>query len=339
VESPPLPDAVSLQMEHEDAATSAISVRASLADAKPWHSLIARYKTPRRPTSGGRGGAPSDPSALTLDLRVSAAVEERALCILDALFKGLDERGYPVECRMPRRHLSSNGYSKDVTHWPGRWHNRATCVQVGDQDVLLTLREYDKQIKPDAPSASGASRSTRTRPAHAEPMGHMFDRPRQQLVPSGRLTLVIPHHVGGWGNYATWSDPRGVAPSGRLEDQLNDVIVGVVATAEEYRRVIALWQDSLRESRDRERAASERARKSAQEAALGKEIERQAKNWKLAATIREYLAEIANRSVGSDAEHEAVLRALCPQGMSPDEWVSWAQSYADDLDPLNRLLP
>jgi hypothetical protein len=304
-----------------------VVVAASLDAATPWHPLIATQLSGRKTRPKNDFGRAAD--ALSPDIRVSEAVQSRAFLLLDALFKALEARGYPVASRMPRPHFTSNGAMHASTDWPSRWHGHVTCVAVGEQDVLLTLRELQKQVKPAPPPPEPPAR--RGRRSLAEDVlragGGVVPytpQPRRELVPSGRLALSIPHHVGCWGAFRSWEDPRADARGPQLEECLNEVIVGIVEAAEEYRSVTSRWRADLEARRQAAVREAEDGLRRAAAAARIDALVRDATAWRQAEDIRAYIAAFAAETALPDAERA--------------EYVAWALEQADQCDPLRRAL-
>ena len=97
------------QSRRESMGLGAIAVAANIDDAKPWHPLVTLVKSRRKHAATGQA------ETLYPDLRVSDKTRDRALRILDALFKVLEDRGYRVESRMPRPRMNSRGQLEPMT--------------------------------------------------------------------------------------------------------------------------------------------------------------------------------------------------------------------------------
>ncbi|HXB24217.1 MAG TPA: hypothetical protein VNV25_05785 [Gemmatimonadaceae bacterium] len=198
------------------------------------------------------------------------------------------------------------------------------------------MRELRKQVKPTTPAPEAHLRGQQRRSMSS------LDGVRE-VIPSGRLALSIPHHVGGWGTFRIWSDPRPGKQGDLLEQQLDAVIGGIVDAATEYRRVIADWQQKLEREREAANRAAETQRIQVREAALAKEIERQANSWQLSRLIRCYIAELSKqlgRDPSTDGENHVANAAgplpIVPPGLSTTDWIAWAEAYADRVDPLRH---
>ena len=333
-----IPAPVAAQQERERTPDQHIIVASSLRAARPLHPLVQRTAAALRSPKPFDRRLEVPVSDSILDIRVTPAIQDRALRIMDALIKALEARHYPVQCRPPRPVWRPyTGSTSQSTSWPGQaGPGIVTCVQLGDQDVLLALRERQQMVKRTPMTAVPVSPSISAR--HAIALEVLGRSPRRALaVPvstddqespdSGQLILSIPHHVGGWSAVRTWKDGKRT----KLEDVLNDVIVGIVAAAEEFRSLVAHWR---REEEERHKAELQRIeldRRRATEAALAKEIERQATAWSLARTIREYVS--AARAVSHPGLLPSDIPGLAPPGMTIDAWLTWAEAYAQRIDP------
>ena len=150
-------------------------------------------------------------------------------------------------------------------------------------------------------------------------------RSKWDYQPTGLLRFRI-NEWGGEGARKTWIDGR----RQRLEDVLNDVVVGLVTFAEAERRA--------REERERQRLEweAERARQAElerrrrEEEARRQELEHEAEVWARAKNLRNYVeaVECQARMVGVGLELGTELRC----------WLDWARQHADRLDPMESRL-
>lgn len=314
--------AIRTQRAYEDDPAQRILVTSPLSAISRVHPLVRQTAAALRKTKQVDRGLRRVYGEAILDVSVAPEQVDRAMCVMNALITALDARGFPVTSRAPRPVRYSDGR---MLTWPrdGRTTPQpCTCVRVGDQDVLLQMREHrtkiDRQkVVPDATAAR--ARPGRQHTVIVDPY------PAYDLVGSGRLVLQIPHHVGGWGAVATWTE----GPRLRLEDVLNDIIVGIFAATEEFCEVIAHWANDAREREELAQRAHLEQQQRAAEAARIQKLEQAAANWTKARDLRVFLAAV--RAAGT-----AAAAALTPAGMSPDEWLQWAEKHADTLDPLTH---
>jgi hypothetical protein len=133
-----------------------------------------------------------------LDIGVTQNLVRRALCIMDALVKALETRGYTVEV--------------------GNSDSRATRIVVGEEKVRVRLWEQDDRT----------SRAL-TEEEKKKPPQMILDR--WIYTPSGRLTFTIDESWIG-SHRKNWTDKERKP----LEVQLNDVVAGILTAAEGLRR-------------------------------------------------------------------------------------------------------
>jgi len=226
-----------------------------------------------------------------LDVSVSPASLSRAMRIMDALIKALGARGYPV------------------TADPGK--QAGTAVVVLGQRLEIALRERLVLKPPHASDKDIGRFEVRARPYFASI--HTYD-------PDGRLQLQIK----GWGSgeRRTWSDGK----YQRLEDCLNDFVVGLIRAALNERAQDLERERSNRQWKEEQRQREEEARRQREEEARRRTLERQVADWYQSRRIRRYV---------NTAQRTAIQRhGTLEPGSELAQWLSWARQYADQLDPL-----
>jgi hypothetical protein len=193
-----------------------------------------------------------------LDIRVTDAVLERALRIMDGLVKALDARGCPVEV--------------------GQADKVATTTVVDGERLTFRLEEYLRQI--ENPERKG------TVPQRA------YWLPRYTLVASGVLRLRIDG-LEYMGVRRLWQD----AKVKRLEQYLGSFVVGLQAAAAalKARREQQAQAERERQAQYQRWLEEERAREL--EAARAKELDRQVANWERAIKVRGYLRAVERAGV------------------------------------------
>ena len=134
---------------------------------------------------------------------------------------------------------------------------------------------------------------------------------------SGRLQLRLGRPE--YGRTSSWADRK----RWKLDDRLPHVLAAMEQAANEA------------EARERERqrrqeaaqraweAAAEHARRQLREDHRRDVLRQQVTDWRLAADIRAYCAALRSASSADNANDRA-------------EWTTWAEGYADVLDPLRR---
>lgn len=301
-EKPPLPPG--MQEEVDDATAqerkeeSKISVAETLRGA---HQLVSLANQEFQGVKTGPNGLIEAPEKVSLDIHVSKSSLRRALLIMDALLKALEERGYAV----------SAGPTVTILE---------TSVRFGICEQFDTQEE-----EPEDNDLEGR---------------YVFAHNRviQNKVPSGRLTLRIhsspPRYWGTQSSRSTWRDGE----KQRLEDRLNSFVAGLVKVAARLKAHEEEEERREKERREQERREAESARVRAEKHTLAKaerarvnELHRQAENWRKSRTLREFI----------EAAKEKHLAEQAGSGLGEDfaKWLEWALHQADRLDPLRKSPP
>ena len=273
---------LSEKVSSESLPENKIKVAATLH--KP-HPLIAQTK--KSFSNGGvdmygalHGGWDED----HINLRISKNHLNRALRIMDALFKALEKRG----CK------------------PLISHNRErkTEIKVAEINVEITLREdfkrFERGLSKDEKKSNYAS-------------------DRYYYEPTGNLTFSINDYVSSQRN---WRDGKTVL----LEDQLNDIVLGIFRAAEELRQ-----KELERKKEERERI--ELALRREKENILYKrEVECRETftellgKWQKSQSILQFIKAFEEKLIAENGtidanSEEAIL-------------IEWAKDYAERLDPI-----
>jgi len=148
------------------------------------------------------------------------------------------------------------------------------------------------------------------------------DRPIPKQVATGCLSL----HIDRGKDLRTqrcWSDGE----KRRLETCLNDVVRGLVATAEAVRLHGLANEEREREWKEQERRRREEEERQQKEARRAEQIGKQIDAWRLARDLRAYVAEVTALVGASELEITG----------NAEEELRWTLAYADRLDPLTPL--
>nr|PZN34542.1 MAG: hypothetical protein DIU80_02565 [Chloroflexota bacterium] len=224
-----------------------------------------------------------------LDINDSKAVLPRALLLMNALLKALESRGYAIT-------IAGEGA-------------RHTNVAVGNEQVELRLAER-------------VDRQETERAKHAKPNQFLWGSERWISTPTGQLTLTIGGSYGP--GIKKWRD----SDTKPLEDQLNDVVIGLMKTAEIYRVRALVWAEEARQREEAERKRRETERLRREEEERRHALEEQAERWSKSQRLRTFL--------------QACEARLCAERgtIAPDSpeaaWLRWAHVHADRLDPLRQ---
>ena len=251
------------------------------------HPLVRETAAALRQRRSSSGAPGSWRPARRLDIRVTPKHLGRALRIFDALVKALEARGIPISVVTEER--------------------QQTHIELFEEKVAFWLEEKTAP-HPHIPTA-------------AEAQDGSAARRKWDHVPNGQLRFrIIDHALKS--TRRTWGDSH----RARLEDLLNDFVVGLAVAAGGLRtRTLCWkrWREQQEEAR-RQRELAEQRRK--EEEARVRVLDQQVDDWTRAQQVRAFLDE---------AERRAMTKGVpVAPGTELGEWLSWARRHADQLDPF-----
>lgn len=232
----------------------------------------------------------------SLEIEVSQGSVERAVKIADAIIRTLEERGHEVKLEPEQKH--------------------STVVQIERETVAFRIKEKISWVKREL-----------TREEKQQQERWAYPTAKYNYVPTGQLTVEITRN-DGWGlPQSKWSDSK----RQRLEEKLNDVVVGLI-----YAGMHKKQQRLEVQQRERERQEFERQRWQRLEGIRAEEeridlLKRQAENWHASQRIRRFVEAVRNLAQGES------IQAM--DGRPVPEWTDWALGQADRLDPLKPNPP
>jgi hypothetical protein len=250
------------------------------------------------------------PRQRCLDILVTAAVLERALLIMDALLKALEERNLKVEATAP--------VEEDQPYQ--RWIMSQTRVLVEGEWIAFAMEEQFDTIRHPAPEP----------PKNLQGYGRDYwirqHTPEPDYVPNGKLALLIESEEG-LGIRRTWRD----AQTQRVETSLGSFISHLYATAEAIKEKRAAAERSEEEWRQQRLRRLEEEQRRLEEDRRRTELLATLERWRLARDVRAYVDDVRSRILE--------LKGTEPLEASLEEKLAWASAYADRVDPLGRLTP
>lgn len=197
--------------------------------------------------------------------------------------------------------LEARGYPVDIVE---KEQVSSTLVRVGVDPVRIAIDERVTLID-DADGDAGTRSQSRS----------------EEYAPTGRLTFKICESY--LNIRRTWGD----SAKKRLEELLNDIVIGIVVASEALRE-----QREEREAREREwRAKEERRHQEEQrrqeEGVRIRKLEASMRAWRKSRAVRDYVAEMRRASA----------TAGLPDDSPVAEWLRWADGYANRLDPTHGV--
>lgn len=218
-----------------------------------------------------------------LNFRISKKHLNRALRIMDALFKALEKRGCKTTISIARQ--------------------LKTEVAVNDKNIEITLREDFKRFD---------------RPPN-EKKKSVYDSDRYIYEPSGMFTFSINNAINVQHN---WRDGK----TTKLEDQLNDIVIGIFWAAEELKqREIQRKNQERRQleiSVEREKANIFQKRQVECRELFTELLEKWKKSQDIIKFIEAYKAKII--------EEKGEISA----GNEESQLIEWSEDYAKKLNPV-----
>jgi hypothetical protein len=233
-----------------------------------------------------------------LNISVTRTALDRALRIVDALFKTLAKQGIGVELDCER----------GVTQL--KWLEAGTTL-------VFTLAEYVRRTRHEITPAEERARKRyweRSLRDSSEPFPHIL---QYDYTPTGILTI----QVGRWPS-RSWKD----TPRTQLEQRLGEVTGGILGLAQEtYAKE---QQQARREDAHRQAVANYEylIKRRDNEIECFKKLEAQATNLERATRLRAF----------ADAA-EAMALKDGGVSKERSDWLSWARAKADWLDPFIQV--
>ena len=217
-----------------------------------------------------------------LNMRVSKAELHRALRIMDALLKALEARSYSAA-------VSKEGAA-------------ATHILIGAEKVKVRLLEKTHRGERELTAEE------KRNPAHAISNRWVYS-------PSGKLTFEIDEYCDGC--QKQWID-KSQKP---LENQLNEVLGGLILTGEALRLKRIKHEEEQRRQREQERRRIEDQERRYY-------LDQHHEAWSQSQGLREFLRACETSIVEGKGELEP--------DSAEAKWLRWAYRYADRIDPLKN---
>lgn len=263
------------------------------------HQLVSRARQELSTADADENRLIIPPTDAALNIRVTKTNLRRALLIMDALIKALEERDMPVS---PGPEVAI----QDVR------------LSFGINESLRTQREQPADHDLDGPYRFGHSRF------------------HTKQAPNGQLVLRIDEAAHSWasGCRQSWRDGK----KQRLENCLNKVIAGLVELAgrrmeheqqmereAEERRI-----EEARRQEERRLRAGKLERIKAERAQLDSLL-KNADDWRRSQNLRDFIDAVRQ---GCLSQHGRIN-----PDSELDQWIEWAERQADRIDPLVESPP
>ena len=234
-------------------------------------------------------------------LNVSKGTVERALLIIDALFRTFDARGY------------STAFEKE---------KKIASVVIDKVRVTFILEELLDRKERELTPAQEKEKARKP---------WMYSYPVYIKVPSGRLCLKITHPT--WSvSRVSWTDGK----RQRVEDRLSDFMAAIRNEAAEQLRMEKHWAEEKRKREEEERLAEERRRRRLAEQRKLWGLFVESVSWHQSQQIRSYVEAIKRKvqqmgeSVQQNQELDNWIEWALRQADSLDPLAPGAYCTRDD---------
>ncbi len=192
--------------------------------------------------------------SVALDMKVTKVCLSRALRIMNALIKALEQRGFRVSIEARDRYAHHKSYK--------------TSVFVLGEVIEIKLREILKQTKRELP-----------------PKDWWLNKYEFINIPSGELSLEIQ----SWDSpRKRWADGK----KQRLEDCLNSFIIGLIKTSVQMRTRENERQIEAQKREEVERQRIEIARRRQEEEEKIRDLFKKAEDWARSQQIKAYIQAV-----------------------------------------------
>lgn len=221
----------------------------------------------------------------------------RALRLMDALIKGIRKLGYSVR---------GEGAS-----------NSDQYFEVLGQKTRFQLKERAKQIDHVLTKEELAIKAQ-----GREPYTHKYD-----LIPTGHFELILSPEIWiGAAFKKKWSD----SSKKTLENQLRDIIQGLILLADEQRKEAERQKKAEQVAAEHRMRMIEEEKKLAEEESRRKAADSIVANWLKSKQLMSFIREFERRLMDGPYT-EQVKQEF-------GSWIRWAREYAYQLDPISVTL-
>ncbi len=307
----PLPAELAALVAREKELSATIRVPETLTDP---HPLVATTQRELGRARTGDRGLKVRGDRRCLDVSVSPAQLERALCVMEALAKALEARSLRLAV-VDRPEVAKDRYRyrerKDAS-----LSRIATAVEINGKRVYIRVTERLRVERPPAP----------TPPAHLtgferDSWQWKHPAPDPRYHPTGELELVAICED----QHATWRDGK----RWRLEHCLNRVVAQLHVLVHRQLQADEVARLDEEKRQEAERRHLEKQLREYDDRRRAHEIREEIDRWTFARRIRAYVATV----------NEVIETGGCALVETSElaKTLRWAVDYADRIDPVAQL--
>jgi hypothetical protein len=248
-----------------------------------------------------------------VNLNVSKGASTRALLLADRFIQAAAAIGWPLTDPPPPEPPSEHRqrWEQPVPEPPPT--PRIARLLVDGEPISFLIEERYRE-EPRIPTPHELAREKRE---------YGYHTPRTTSTPTGALRLVRIDTIESWSpRRKSWYDQGG----NLVERRIPKILAAFFDRAQEIKAMRADDERRQREWAEQERLRKEKKDRRAAHATLRAELDRQAGAWHSARFIRRYV-QAARRSLGPRViQHPFLDKSI--------DFLSWAENYVDQLDPL-----
>jgi len=190
-----------------------------------------------------------------------------------------------------------------------------TIITVDDEEFSISLKEKTTRI---------AHVPTPEEKARAKGYKHLFQPPKWDYRPSGKLTLAIEHLEFAF--TTKWTD----RDASRIEDRLHSIEAVLRQRANDMKAHRTWAEEQQRAEEEEWRREEEAGRLQAEEEERIENLGKHLATWERACSIRRFIHAVREEAI----HRHGAIEPGCPL----DLWVRWAEGHASAIDPVQSFV-
>ncbi|KUG23646.1 hypothetical protein ASZ90_006557 [hydrocarbon metagenome] len=193
--------------------------------------------------------------------------------------------------------------------------------------IILSIRGEELQFRIEEHSKQVEHKKTKSEMIDSARYPHLYERTSYDYIPSGKLHLSIIAYTRK-PIRKSWHDTE----SKKIEDLLNEIIIGFIKTADEIRKDRLAREKEEAERLEKKRLYEEKQRKEAEERERFNNLIKQVEAWNQSQAVITFIEHVKGIAIQKYGEIES--------GSDLEQWITWANKIAQKLDPtLNIIEP
>lgn len=191
--------------------------------------------------------------------------------------------------------------------------------------IILSIRGEELQFRIEEHSKQVEHKKTKSEMIDAVRYPHLYERTSYDYIPSGKLHLSIITYTRETIR-KSWHDTA----SKKIEDLLNEIIIGFIKTADEIRKDRLAREKEEAERLEKKRLYEEKQRKEAEERERFNNLIKQVEAWNQSQAVITFIEHVKGIAIQKYGEIES--------GSDLEQWITWANKIAQKLDPTSNII-